>query len=62
MSILARRSDRNPPPRASRGISATRISPPDRHWFIPDPYTDFVYCAACGLPEANGRHATKAVG
>lgn len=59
MSILARRTDRNPQGHARRSISETRISPPDRHWFIPDPYTDFVYCAACGLPERNGRHAAR---
>lgn len=33
-------------------------APTDRHWFIPD-RLEGVYCAACGLPRANRRHAER---
>lgn len=57
--MLCQATDRNPPPRV-RVADQTATLPAARHWFvIAIDDEDGTYCAACGLPRANRRHAER---
>lgn len=59
VSIFPHRSDENPTPREALFDAAPTIRPAEgRHWFVNS--TDYPgYCAACGLPARNRRHARR---
>lgn len=47
-----------PTRRPPRSTPTPPPAPRDRHYYVPDQHGG--YCAACGLPAANRRHAPKA--